>query len=217
MDADRKAKLEFIASFFDNAESRVNFVEELHRSGHRSEARTLCLTYIDSFSQWLQWPGGASGRNFVDAVVQYGGDEFMALVHPLEVVRSLSQMKGPWPGLAARVAEVFPGPQLELLAAASFEVHLGGHLTAGELKELRKEMWRGTIAHVAYKYLRNPSVHAFGSSDGIYFSRTTFQGEPVSPLGFSQMLHVVRGLVAEVRRRSEESGQWFGNDRIVLG
>jgi hypothetical protein len=40
-------------TFFDNAEARVAFLPELDRTGHRSEAMTLCLTYIDGFSQWF--------------------------------------------------------------------------------------------------------------------------------------------------------------------
>lgn len=63
MDANQRAKHEIIAAFFDNAEARVAFLPELDRTGHRSEAMTLCLTYIDGFSQWLCWPRSSSGRN----------------------------------------------------------------------------------------------------------------------------------------------------------
>ena len=67
------------------------------------------------------------------------------------------------------------------------------------------------------QHLRNASVRAFGSSDGIYFSQTTFKGTAIAPLTLPQLLGIVRGLVAEARRRSEVSGQWFGDDRILKG
>jgi len=178
---------------------------------------TLCLTYIDSFAQWLCWPRPASGRNFVDATIQFGGDELMGLVHPLEAVQSFSRMKGPWRALAERVGVAFPGPPHELLLMASFEDRLAGRLTAAEPQQLRKEAWRATIAHATYQHLRNPSVYAFGSSDGIYFSQTTFKGTAIAPLTLPQLLGIVRGLVAEARRRSDVSGQWFGDDRILKG
>lgn len=217
VNADQQAKRDFIKSFFDNAETRVAFLSELERTGHRPEAMTLCLTYIDSFAQWLRWPSAASGRNFVEATVHFGRDDFMGLAHPLEALQSFRRMKGPWPALAKRIEVAFPGPPHELLPMAVFEQRVGYHVTAAELDQLRKETWRATIAHGAYQHLRNPSVHAFGASDGIYFSQTVFQGAPVPPLRLPRLVGVARGLVAEARRRSEANGQWFGDDRIVKG
>ncbi len=217
MDANQQVRREVIASYFDHAEARVAFLSELDRTDHRSEAMTLCLTYIDSFAQWLCWPRSASGRNFVEAALQFGGDELMGLVHPLQAVQSFQRMNGPWPALAERVKVAFPGPPHELLPMATFEERLTPHVTAAQLTGVQREAWRATIAHAAYQHLRNPSVHAFGSSDGIYFSRTTFRGAAVPPLALPQLLGVARGLVGEARRRSETNGQWFGDDRIVKG
>ena len=81
MDRNQKAKQEVIAAFFDNAEARIAFLNELAQAGHRSEAMTLCLTYIDSFAQWLCWPASSSGRNFVDAVIQFGGESLTCFIH----------------------------------------------------------------------------------------------------------------------------------------
>jgi hypothetical protein len=217
VDTNQKAKLEFIASYFDDAEARVAFLAELANADHRTEAMTLCLVYIDSFAQLLCWPRAASGRNFVEAVIQFGGDALLGLVHPLQAVQSFSRMRGTWPLITERIAEAFPGPPHELLSMTSFEDRLAAHLSAAELQQVRAEAWRTTIAHGVYQHLRNPSVHGFGSSENIYFSQTTYEGEPIAPLTFWRLLAVVCGLVSEARRRSEATGQWFGDDRIVKG
>jgi hypothetical protein len=216
---DQRVKCEVIAAFFDNAEARIAFLSELDRAGHGSEAMTLCLTYIESFSQWLRWPRSETGWNFVEAVIQFGGDEMMGLAHPLQAVDSYQRMGEPWPTLANLVERVFPGPPYEILPMAAFESTLAANLTTVSIQpqQLRNETWRATIANTAYQRLRNPSVHAFGSSDGIYFSETTFRGSPVPPLTLPSLVGVVRGLVREARRRSEANGQWFGDDRIVKG
>src|SRR6266404_1929477 len=164
MDANQQVKREVIASYFDHAEARVAFLSELDRTDHRSEAMTLCLTYIDSFAQWLCWPRSASGRNFVEAAIQFGGDELMGLVHPLQAVQSFQRMNGPWPALAERVKVAFPGPPHELLPMATFEERLTPHVTAAQLTGVQREAWRATIAHAAYQHLRNPSGRATAST-----------------------------------------------------
>jgi hypothetical protein len=217
MDKNQQAKREVIATFFDIAEARVAFLSELAQTGHKSEAMTLCLTYIDSFAQWLCWPATSSGRNFVEAVIQFGDEPLMGLAHPLEAVHAFGSMKAPWQIIAEKIDHTSPGPPYELLPLTTFVDMLVGVLTSTELKQLKQEMWRATMANVVYQSLRNPSVHAFGASSGIWLSQTTYEGASVPPVGFHQLLRCVRGLVNEARRRSEANWQWFGNDAIVNG
>lgn len=215
MDETQRIKREVIASFFDDVDTRVAFLSEIARTGHKPEAMTLCLTYIDSFAQWLCWPATSSGRNFVEAVMQFGGDPLMPLAHPLQAIRAFGTTKAPWKDLAKRIQDTFPGPSYELLTTPALVDALRPRLTNIELERLRAEVWRTTIAHLTYQHLRNPSVHAFGGSGGIWLSQTTHEGAPVPPIELQQLLGCVRGLVTEARRRSEETGQWFGNDAIV--
>ena len=69
MNGVRDFKRKAIANFFDDVDARVDFLGELARTGHEPEAMTLCVTYIDSFAQWLLWPATSKGRNFVEAMV----------------------------------------------------------------------------------------------------------------------------------------------------
>ena len=215
MDKNQQAKREVIATFFDNTEARVAFLSELAQTGHKSEAMTLCLTYIDSFAQWLCWPATTTGRNFVEAVIQFGDEPLMGLAHPFQAVHAFGSMKASWKAIAEQIDHTFPRPPYELLPVTTFLDMLVDVLTSAELKQLRQEVWRATIANVVYQSLRNPSVHAFGASSGIWLSQTTYQGSSVPPVGFHQLLRCVRGLVNEAHRRSETNWQWFGNDAIV--
>lgn len=178
MDGAGKLKREVIANFFEHVDARVAFLDELARAGNKPEAMTLCLTYIDSFAQWLLWPATSTGRNFVEAVVQFGGDALMPLAHPLQATRAFGSMKAPWKDLANRIQNAFPGPTYELLTTTAFVGALQPRLTQAELERLRSEVWRTTIANLTYQHLRNQSVHSFGGSSGIWLSHGTYQGAP---------------------------------------
>ena len=78
MDENQKVKHSVIAEFFNEAEARVAFLSKLATIGHKEEAITLCLVYIDRFAQFLCWPSKKTGCNFVKALIQFGGDPLMA-------------------------------------------------------------------------------------------------------------------------------------------
>ena len=210
-------KRDYIVAFFDDARDRANFLLDLHRKSYRSEALTLCLVYIDSFSQWLFWPRDQSGRNFVDALVEFGGDSDYALLHPLAVIRTFATMKGQRKDFSARVQNLFPGPQYSLLEKSEFLKRISDAFSRKELKLLEAELWRGTIANIAYTRLRNPSVHNFGREWEISFDNTSFNGNSTRNLTFERLHWGLLGLIDEARRRSLVNNQWFGNDNIVKG
>ena len=72
MDNNQEAKLSAIRAFLNEADTRVGFLKELADTGHKPEAMTLCLVYIDRFAQYLCWPQTSAGRNFVDALINLG-------------------------------------------------------------------------------------------------------------------------------------------------
>ena len=140
MDKNQEAKRSFITTFFNDAEERIVFLDELASADHQREAMTLCLTYIDSFAQWLCWPSNATGRNFVEAVTQFGGDSLMGLAYPPQAINAFRQMKSRWQALAERIDHAFPGPEYELLPIRCFEQALVRHLTTKELAQLKPEL-----------------------------------------------------------------------------
>lgn len=216
MDKNQEAKLGFIRAFLDEANTRVGFLEELANTGHKPEAMTLCLVYIDRFAQYLGWPQTLAGWNFVNALINFGGNPLMGLAHPFQAVRAFEAIKA-LKTLAGRIGVAFPGSSYGLIPTSTFETELAKHITASELTQLRPELWRTTIANVVYQHLRNPAIHGFGSSGGIIFSQTTWNGQAVPELGLSLLRTCALGLIAEARKRSEVNGEWFGNDTIVHG
>jgi hypothetical protein len=214
MNDDPKAKHEFIKAFHDDAENRIEFLAWFHKEKHQQEALTLCLTYIDSFAQWLCWPSSASGKNFVNAVVDYGGNSLMGLIHPLQATRAFENLKSSWKDISIKIKEVFPGPEYELIPKDDFLAKLNTSLRTEEMDKLKTECWRGTLAATAYYFLRNPSVHSFGASE-LSFSGTVYQGERISNMGFVALYDILKNIHYELRRRSESNIEWFGDDRIV--
>ncbi len=166
------------------------------------------------FAQYLCWPQTSAGRNFVDALVQFGGNPLMQLAHPLQAVRSFGSMNEPWKTLAGRLEAAFQGPPYELVPILTLENELAKHFSGSELKA---ELWRTTIANVVYRRLRNPAIHGFGPSGGIIFSETKWKGQPVPEVGLPSLKDCALGLINEARNRSVANGQWFGNDAIVHG
>jgi len=215
MDENERAKRDFIKSFHDRADKRLAFLPRLFADGWREEAMTLCLSYIDSFSQWLQWPSDKSGENFVEAVVNFGGDSLLGLVHPLQAVRAFNRMASSWKGMATRIECIFAGPNYELETKDDFLGKLSPILSNDDLQAVKGELWRTTTAAIAYYHLRNPSVHSFGAGPDISFSSTTYQGSSVPGLEFKRLHGVASNLHTELRRRSDTTGQWFGNDEIL--
>jgi hypothetical protein len=209
-----RAKRDFIDAFHDYAEERIKLLQQLFSDGHQDEAMTLCLSYIDSFSQWLEWPSDKAGQNFVKAVVNFGNDSFMSLVHPLQAVRTFDRMKPCWKVIATHISNVFTGPSYELLEESEFLSRLSTHLSEGELKKVKGELWRTTVAGIAYFGMRNFAIHKFGATP-LTFSNITYLGHPVSGLDFHRLYKVVSNLHSELRHRSETTGQWFGNDKII--
>ena len=122
------AKRKFIAAFFDDAEERAVYLLDLHANGRATEAATLCLVYIDSFSQWLCWPRSRSGRNFVEALVDHGGDPEFALIHPLAAIRAFETMKEQWKNFAAKLRSHFPGPEYSLFEKGDFLTEVAADL-----------------------------------------------------------------------------------------
>jgi len=214
MDKDKEAKSHFIKSFHDNSEKRIDFLVWLDEEKHRQEALTLCLSYINSFSQWLCWPSLESGKNFVDTIVNFGGNKLMGLIHPLQAIRSFEVMKPLWQNISNKIKGIFPGPEYDLISKDDFMKNLGTVLTNEESNKLKSECWRGTLAATAYYFLRNPSIHSFGASE-LSFSGTLYQGKTIYGMGFMDLFNVVKNIHNELRRRSESNIQWFGNDKIV--
>lgn len=217
MNSNNSSKFEWIKLFHDDAEQRLQFLHQLYADNHKAEALTLCLSYIDSFSQWLLWPNDKSGGNFVNAIINFGGDATIGLVNPLQAVRKFKNMKSKkfWIDISICIETVYSGPDYELQTEAEFINKISPCLKESSIKYVKEQLWQTTTAAIAYYHLRNPSIHGFGAWEPLTFSRTTYKGIPVPRLDFKRLHSIAINLHSELRRRSNESRQWFGNDAIM--
>lgn len=140
----------------------------------------------------------------------------MELAHPLQFVRSFKKNKEP----KAIIAVFHHGsvePPYELVTLKNLEEYLEQVLGETVPKSFKNELWRATIANVVYQYLRNPAVHGAGVSGALGFGQTTYGGKEMPILDFERLINCAANIIREARRRSETTGQWFGNDEIVKG
>jgi len=209
-----QAKLGFIVAYFDDLERKIAALAGLSENGYEDEALTLALVYIDGLAQRLCWPSEQNGVNFVQALAEFSNDPEMALVHPLQLAKALERMNASWHPIAAAVRTAFPGPAYELLSTSTILSTVARALTAQQGQDLAREAWRGTIAAIAYYRMRNPAVHALGAST-LSFGNTTHAGNPAQPLDLPRLQQAASHLAAEARRRSESTGDWFGNDLVL--
>jgi hypothetical protein len=212
---DAAAKLEIMSHYFDDALRRVSYLSELHKGGHGREALTLCLVYIDTFAQWLNYSQNGVGKNFVEALCVHEEFAYFSLIHPEQMIRALSTMKPIWKERARTIRSIFPGPPFELLDRPTFASSLSAAFRTQEIQEIQQEFWRGTIAAVAYFWLRNPSVHNFTTLPSVSFDLTLHQGKEITSLGLATLLPPLKSMIKEARTRSMDTCEWFGDDRLV--
>ncbi len=77
---------------------------------------------------------------------------------------------------------------------------------------IRKNLWRGTLASIAYEGLRLPSVHNLGAAGEISFSAVTLDGNPVPDITFGILWETLQPMYEEARERSVTTNKWFGHD-----
>src|SRR5208337_819113 len=192
------------------------FLERLAVEGRQIESLTLCLVYLDGLSHLLSWPGKETGRNFVQTLCSHDPAGFLALTHPLQLIRAFDAMNGPWPSRARSLEERYPGPPYSLMSRAEASNAISDTFTCNEVAEIVRELWRGTVAAVVYHWMRNPSVHGFGGSQRISFDETSLEGSPAPSLSLHTLLPPLRAMINEGRERSLKACEWFGDDRIIL-
>ena len=210
---DLEAKLGFIEAYFDDLRGRIDFLSELRDAGHQKEAMLLCCCYIDGLANRLYWPDTATHKNFVRAIAEFGVLEFLCRIHPKQLYDSIARLQGRCaeeaaPILNALVAEsgtaVLRRDDVEGFIASRADPDIQGWISSN--------LWRGTLASIAYLGLRIPSVHSLGSAGGISFSSATLDGGPAPDITFETLRETLGPLYDEARERSRSTNKWFGHD-----
>ena len=81
-----------------------------------------------------------------------------------------------------------------------------------EMAKLRRNLWRGTLAALAYEWFRNPAVHELGGIKSFTFEEITFKGERARVLGFSLLYKGMLNIFKKLKEISTETGTYFGQN-----
>ena len=207
-----QAKLQFLEAFHNDLDNKVQFLREMYDEGHQDEAVAICCVYIDGIGKYLYWPEERSSFNFVRALREHGNQPHFDRVHAVVLIRWLSRAKGRRRrALGRKLDELFPSDRDRLYEENDFVQRVEQSLTSSELALLRQELWRGTLAWVAYNRMRKPFVHELRGYGAVVFDSTTLDGLAVPPIEFGSLHTALSAIAQHARQLSLSTGKWFGH------
>lgn len=199
-----------IEASFGDLEKRANLLSKLKEMGFEEEALLLCCCYIEAMGN-LYFRGGGGQLNFYRILKNFGEEEMPMHIHPKQLwvglrsaknLREISQKIG----VTLKKAEKKLYTEEEALALVA---HL---LNKEEITKLRDNLWRGTLAALAYKEFRNPAVHELGGAKSFSFDGTTFKREPAPILDFSLLYKGMLNILRNMKEISTQERTYFGQD-----
>ncbi len=202
------AKQQFIKSFFVAFEERIKRLVEV-RKAFPDEAFTLCLVYIDRLaSGHFGGSPGQNRRNFWRALKQLSGNALFGMIHPREV-KELTQEYCP---SALSFIESVTDRQASALLD---EDELAEAVRKSSLLDVEKakvidNLWRASIANIAYDCIRVAEVHGPGSG-GLSFDQSVYEGRTGVTLDFEKFYDALGQIFERVKEASLSTGHWFGN------
>jgi len=209
----REAKLEFIRAFFDDLRRRSDFLVELVRTDQADEAHLLCVCYIEGLGNNLYWPEQRSKWNFVRVLKEYGGEEALWYVHPKQLRRALADaMSQRLRSIGEKLNDDLAKAEGKLYNEEEMFTLIAPALAEDEAKMLRQNLWRGSLAALAYERIRSQLVHNLGTGHSISFDRTSFRGQAVPELDFQMLYRALGQILQAARQLSVASGTWYGHD-----
>lgn len=216
-DPNREAKLGFIEAFFDDLDDKIAFLRGLRERGRADEAFLLCCCYIDGLGNSL-FPGERSSKRcFVRVLERHGGEEVLALIHPKILCESLAEMGKHARAVLGQVRSPLRDAEGAVYTRAEMLAMLRSNLSDADRSWLEDNLWRGTLAVLAYRTIRSPFVHGLGGPGGISFDQTTYQGRPVPSIDFDLLYRCLPRIAQAARNISVRTVAWFGHDFDVDG
>jgi hypothetical protein len=207
----QKEEWAMIQAGFNDLEKRVKLLPELKKMGFEEEALLLCCCYIEAMGN-LYFPdsrGGGKAYNFYRALKSFGEEERFMHIHLKQLWIGLRSDKtlqkiGQKIGVTLKKAEKKLYSEKEVLAL------VGKLLDEKEMTKLSDNLWRGTLAALAYGSFRNPGVHELGGAKSFSFEGTTFKGKQVPVLGFSLLYKGMLNILRNMREISAKGRTYFG-------
>jgi len=83
-----------------------------------------------------------------------------------------------------------------------------------EKDKLISNLWRASMANIAYDHIRVAEVHGPGSG-GLSFDETIYEGKKGVTLDFEKFYDALKEIFRRVADLSVQSEQWFGNPNYL--
>jgi len=207
---DAAAKAGFIAAFFQSIRSRVAFTQQLWEEGRTDEALLLVSCYIDGLGQRLHPRNAGSAATFVRVLRDHGCEPSLLAILPTRLMEKIPR-SGTNTTLANPV-RAFLSTLLahEALAEGILLAAAKPHLDPASFAHLERNIYRGTVASIAYEIIRSLNVHMLGSPGAVTFSATTFQGARLADISYPVLRRAVDSIVDHADELSRRTNKWFG-------
>jgi len=207
------AKREFIEAYFSNLEQRIKFTESLYEEQKAEpEALLLCCCYIEGIGNCLYPDETGSTKTFVRVLREHAGEPFLLSVHPRRLAEALPQKDSATAELAELIMNSWGAAPFELLNEDDFIERARVSMSPDQLTALRREVWRGTIAALAYGEVRGRLVHRLGAGIPIGFDQSRWEGGPPPEIDFPLLYRALSRVFEHSRQVSLSSNNWFGID-----
>jgi hypothetical protein len=206
----QKEEWAIIQAGFNDLEKRTKLLPKLKKIGFEEEALLLCCCYIEAMGN-LYFRKEGNQHNFYYILKKFGGEEPLIYIHPKQLWIGLISTKN-LRGIGEKIGITLKGAKKKLYTEEQALTLVANLLNKKEMTKLRSNLWRGTLAVLAYEWFRNPAVHELGGAKSFSFEGTTFKGKPAPVLDFSLLY---RGMLNILRNMSEISAKtktYFGQD-----
>ena len=211
MSSSKMEKWQFIEAGFEGFQRRVQFLPELRKMGFHEEALLLCCCYIEAMGN-LYFKEDRKQYNFYRILREFGEEEIFGCIYPKQLWIGLkaARQKG-ISGIAEKVGSALKKLRGQLFTEEDILLSLSPLLYPKETDKLKQNLWRGTMAALAYMHLRSPLVHEMGGLE-FSFDKTLFKGRPVPNMGFSLLHKALLKILDNLYQKSKQSRTYFGYD-----
>src|SRR5579883_2993499 len=159
--------------------------------------------------------GGTAGqnrKNFYRALAELSGKPLFGMVHPGQL-RALVQDHCPSAStLVDSIVNRQPDALLDEKDIAE-EVRRSS-LSEDEKNKVITNLWRASLANIAYDFIRVAEAHGPGSG-GLSFDKTIYKGKVGVSFDFSTLFDALKEILKNVVARSMSTSEWFGNPNYM--
>ena len=201
------SKSYFIKAYFDDLQSRVAFLAELHAMGRSNEALMLCCCYIEGLGTRASGDPKPKAKNYCSILAQNGGNEIWKLVHPKQLRIWLSS-KPLFSDVFGQLEPLIDGFGKQLLDPDEVRARLDALLSEQQQRWLQNNVFRGSLANISYERIRSELVHDISASP-LSFSETEHNGNPVPDLDFEMLYSALRKILDSFQERAVSSNRWW--------